>query len=573
MRYFSVTFLFSACMLFSMSGSSLAQSSRSLSAERGKVLYEKYCATCHGADGAGEGTAAIYLNPKPRDFTRGIFKFQSTPVGALPTDEDLHRTILKGMPGSAMPSWDRLTDQERTDLIEYIKSLSPRFSTEKPTDVMEIGNEPPKTPKMIQDGKAVYALASCWSCHGKNGTGDGPSASTLKDDFDRAIQPYNFTRAGTFKGGGSPKDIYRTFSTGIGGTPMPGYDEGALTFGKEGFGDLANLSDNYAVDEIREIKRFIERLPTQDQINQMGVADRKRLADQMRWSLVYYVLSLSNPAKTQITYTTEDHALSSSLTSGIAPFTDPTAIQWNDIHGADLALISLWQRDTQADRILVKSVTDGRSIAFRLEWEDTTRDDDAIYFAKFGDAAAVQFPLDPASDPFFGMGDTNFVVNIWQWKSWWQKDFEQYAGVSKAFPRNGTDFYPFDVAGGSRAEYFVSADSAKALSKTWNAGWASGNLISAQDKKSTVEDLNAKGFGTLTSQGSGGQNVSGKGLWKDGKWSVVFVRALQPQEKGDVVLKLGGNIPVAFAVWDGAFGDRNGQKMVTNWYRLTIGGK
>lgn len=354
---------------------------------------------------------------------------------------------------------------------------------------------------------------------------------------------------------------------------MPGYNEDALTFGREGFGDLANLSDIYAENEIQEIKSFVGLLPTQDQISQMGVVDRKRLAEQMRWSLVYYVLSLSNPAKTQITYTIKDHALSSPLMSSIVSFADPTAIQWNDIQGTDLSLISLWQRDTQTDRILVKSVTDGRSIVFRLEWEDATKDDDAISFATFGDAAAVQFPLDPASDPFFGMGDTSFVVNIWHWKSWWQKDFEQYAGVSKAFPRNRADFYPFDVAGGSRAEYFVSAESAKVLSKTWNAGWASRNLISAQDKKSSVEDLNARGFGTLTSQGTDGQNVSGKGLWKDGKWALVFVRALQSQEKGDVLLKLGGTIPVAFAVWDGALGDRNGQKMITNWYQLTIGGK
>ncbi|MEK6572509.1 MAG: cytochrome c, partial [Bacteroidota bacterium] len=54
-------------------------------AEAGKALYEKYCSTCHGLEGKGEGAAAVYLSPKPRDFTEGIFKFQSTPAGALPT--------------------------------------------------------------------------------------------------------------------------------------------------------------------------------------------------------------------------------------------------------------------------------------------------------------------------------------------------------------------------------------------------------------------------------------------------------------------------------------------------------
>jgi hypothetical protein len=208
-----------------------------------------------------------------------------------------------------------------------------------------------------------------------------------------------------------------------------------------------------------------------------------------------------------------------------------------------------------------------------LEWEDSTKDDGALYNAKFGDAAAIQFPLDPTREPFFAMGDTNFVVNIWHWKSRWEKDIEKFAGVSSAFPRNAADFYPFDVSGNSRAEYFATVDSAKALSKTWNAGWGSGNLLSAQVRRSAVEDLNAKGFGTLTSQGEGGQNVKGQGIWRDGRWSMVFIRMLDSHEKNDAVLAVGTTIPVAFAVWDGSFGDRNGQKMVTNWYPLTIGAK
>lgn len=543
------------------------------SSERGSVLYAKYCATCHGSDGRGEGSAAIYLSPKPRDFTRGIFKFQSTPAGSLPTDQDLLRTLLKGMPGSAMPSWDRLTDRNRVDLIEYIKTLSPRFSSEKPVDVLEISNEPPRTSEMVEDGKAVYALASCWSCHGKNGTGDGPSAGTLTDDFGRAIRPYNFTRAGAFKGGGSPKDIYRTFSTGVGGTPMPGYGEDALLFGREDFGDMANLAGIYTDTELQGIRDFVSKLPARAEIDRMDVSSRKRLADRTRWSLVYYVLSLSNPSKTQISYTTKDHPVLSQLVGNVVSFSDPASKVWQTIAGEELPLISLWQRDSGTDRVLVQSVTDGTSIAFRLEWQDETKDDQAIYQSKFGDAAAVQFSLNPANDPFFGMGDTTSIVNVWHWKSWWQTDLDKFVGVNNAFRRNALDFYPFDVAGGSREELFVNSDSAKALSRTWNAGWGSGNLISSQERKSAVEDLDALGFGTLTSQGAAGQNVFGRGAWNDRRWAVVFTRALASKEPGDVVLNAGSNVPVAFAVWDGALGDRNGQKMVTNWYRLTVGGK
>lgn len=541
--------------------------------DRGKELYEKSCASCHGMDGKGEGIAAVYLFPKPRDFTRGIFKFQSTPAGSLPTDEDILRTIEKGMPGSAMPAWDQLSVQDRNDLVAYVKTFSERFTTETPEGEVAIGAAPPRTSQMIHDGKMVYALMSCWSCHGKTGAGDGPSAKDLKDDLERPIRSYNFTRAGAFKGGGTPRDIYRTFSTGIGGTPMPGYGEDAMTLTKESFTDLENLEGQYSPTEIHQTKRFVDQLPTESQLTQMSDAERKALSDTRRWSLVYYTLSLAQPGKTQISYTTVDHPLVSVPVDNIAQFSDPASVRWNDINDVELALISLWQRDTPTDRVHVKSVVDKTSIAFRLEWEDSTKDDGALYNAAFGDASAIQFPLDPRSEPFFAMGDTDFVTNIWHWKSWWERDVQAYAGVASAFPRSTTDGYLFDVSGGAIAELFMPKDSVRNVSLLWNAGWASGNLLSEQKRTTSVEDLNAKGFGTLTSQSLKEQNVKGKGVWNNAKWNVVFVRTLNSSDKNDVVLKTGMLIPVAVAIWDGSLGDRNGQKMVTNWYRLTIGTK
>ncbi|MBI4428896.1 MAG: c-type cytochrome [Ignavibacteriales bacterium] len=542
------------------------------SAENGKSLYLKYCSTCHGVDGRGEGTAAVYLFPKPRDFSRGVFKFQSTPSGSLPTDDDLERTLRNGMPGSAMPAWDVLSVEERTDLVAYVKSFSERFKTDTTPEPLVVGQEPLSTLDRIRKGKAVFALAGCWMCHGTTGTGDGPSSKNLADEDGRPIPPYNFTRAGAFKGGGRPQDIYRTFSAGIGGTPMPGYGEDALAVGRESFGDLTNLEGYYSSDDVGEFKKFISQWPSEEELNHMTLAERKNLADDRRWSLVYYVLSLSK-GKSQISYTTTDHKIESVLTDDIAKFADPAFQGWNAVKSEELALISLWQRDTPIDRVTVKSVTDGKSLAFRLEWEDATQDDQALHVGKFGDAAAIQLPLDPASQPFFGMGDTNFAVNIWQWKSWWEADLKKYAGVDNAFPRNDADFYFFDVSGGSRMEYFVSKDSASKISMPWNAGWASANPLSSQLRVSPVEDLNARGFGTLTSQGSSEQNVSGKGIWKDDKWSVVFVRPLASNDRNDVVLKSGMSIAVSFAVWDGSLQDRNGQKMVTNWYKFSIEAK
>lgn len=555
---------------FSLDSSDLNQTA---SSERGKILYEKYCSTCHGLDGKGEGTAAIYLYPKPRDFTRGLFKFQSTPSGSLPTDEDVLRTLQRGMPGTSMPAWDRLADQDRRDLVAFIKGFSEKFTTDKPPQPLAVEQEPPVTSEMIRKGKTIFALARCWMCHGKSGAGDGPSSKDLVDDLGRPITPYNFTRARAYKGGDSPQDIYRTFSTGVGGTPMPAYGEDALALGRESFGDLSDLRGSFYSAEIQEFKSSLKEWPTQAALDNMSVDERKKLADDRRWSLAYYVLSLSKSGKSSLSYTTTDHALVSTLVNDVSAFSDPSGNRWSEVKDVELALISLWQRDTPTDRVSVKVVSDRKSIAFRLEWEDATKDDGALHVSKFGDAVAAQFPMDIASDPFFGMGDTSFSVNIWQWKSWWEKDLTEYAGVNAAFPKNASDFYPFDVAGRPAVEYFVSKDSAKSLSMPWNAGWGSGNLLSAQSRKSPVEDLNARGFGTLASQGAGGQNVHGKGTWKDGKWTVVLTRTLATQESNDVALNSGGTTPVAFAVWDGSLEDRNGQKMVTNWYKLTITSK
>ena len=86
----------------------------------GKRVYEKQCAACHGLDGRGEGEAAYLLYPKPRDFTAGKFEMVST-WERVPTDEDLFMTISRGMPGSAMPSWGHLSEEERWGLVHYVK--------------------------------------------------------------------------------------------------------------------------------------------------------------------------------------------------------------------------------------------------------------------------------------------------------------------------------------------------------------------------------------------------------------------------------------------------------------------
>ena len=194
-------------------------------ADAGKKLYKRFCIGCHGERGDGVGDNAPFLEPKPRDFTAATFKCRSTLTGNLPTDEDLYKSVVRGFNTSAMPSWAPLTAQTKIDLVAYIKSFSPRWHDEKPADVLKIPAETPVTIESISHGGELFQKLECWKCHGQEGRGDGPSASTLTDSKDQPIRPYNFTGGGRFKCGAENEDLYRIFMTGVDGTPMPSFND------------------------------------------------------------------------------------------------------------------------------------------------------------------------------------------------------------------------------------------------------------------------------------------------------------------------------------------------------------
>jgi cytochrome c oxidase cbb3-type subunit 2 len=189
---------------------------------RGKVVYARRCVGCHGDKGDGNGPMATFLDPRPRDFTLGVFKFRTTPSGSLPTDGDLYRTLTRGVRWTAMPTWHELPDKDRIAVISFIKTFSSRFEEEKPEPAIQIGEPPRPTAGLLARGKDLYAQAKCGQCHGENGKGDGPSAHELTDDLKFRIRPADFTK-GQFKGGADVRDIYRAMSTGLDGTPMPSF--------------------------------------------------------------------------------------------------------------------------------------------------------------------------------------------------------------------------------------------------------------------------------------------------------------------------------------------------------------
>ena len=194
-------------------------------AARGKQLYRRYCVGCHGAKGDGQGENGVYMEPRPRDFTTGTFKCRSTPTGTLPLDTDVFATIGRGLFASSMPSWKALTAQERADLLAFIKDFSPRWAVEKPQPALEIPPEPADSTESVKRGGKVYERMECWKCHGKDGSGNGPSSTTLTDNKDRPIVPYDFSKGTRFKCGRTNEDLYKIFMTGLDGTPMPSFKD------------------------------------------------------------------------------------------------------------------------------------------------------------------------------------------------------------------------------------------------------------------------------------------------------------------------------------------------------------
>lgn len=191
-------------------------------AKHGKVVYERYCVSCHGELGNGAGEVAEWITPKPRDYRQGTFKWRSTPSGSLPLVSDLEKTIEDGVYGTYMPTWYAIGHRNRLDVIAYIQTFSSRWKTAKPGEPIPIPPEPAYSEESVKRGRAIYERSNCSACHGEQALGDGPSAHDLKDDWGNPIVPYDLTQ-GHIKCGDTGPEIYKVFMTGLDGTPMPSF--------------------------------------------------------------------------------------------------------------------------------------------------------------------------------------------------------------------------------------------------------------------------------------------------------------------------------------------------------------
>lgn len=477
----------------------------------GELLYNRHCASCHGSNGNGQGPAAFLLYPKPRNFTTGVYKFRSTPTGNPPTDDDLMRTIRQGIPGTSMPAWDVLHEKEIKEIVAYIKSFAKKkFEDEDNEPPIAIPATIPKTKESIEAGKKLYAQMKCGECHGASGKGDGLAAKGLKDDSGIPLRPYDFTRgSGFMKSGPTGNDIFRTMVTGLDGTPMPSYAFLAEQ-GSEG------------------------------------------------WNLVHFIQSLiTEDATSSVSLKTPSVMAFNGLLDPQQIATETDEFIWKQIPVTSVPLRPLWSRNEWVDTVSVQAIASNTSktLSFRLEWNDSTKDEEVLNTTRFRDGVAIQSAVEGNPDdylgiPFLGMGDWNGSVRLWHWKADWQVDIEQ--GFRDPVTHYG------------KTMDWVPEDSTRILALT---GASAGNSMSNRKRKSSVEALIAKGFGTLTTLPENQQTAIGKSVWKNGRWTVLIQIKNFPGM--DRLLK-NQAVPIAFAIWDGSAGDRNGQKSVSQWISISL---
>lgn len=208
----------------------------------GKQLYTGYCAGCHGEKGDGNGPAAHFLEPKPRDFKVGRIKFAAVQGGEAPRDEDYMRILDHGLAGTAMPKFNLLAPHEKEAIIAYIKGFYPDWSEDPAGAPVTAGQDPFTDDKegALEAGRnAYYGVAKCWSCHPAYETREriveihteqDLEAPGLRDNlYESEVRDSNWgapIKAPDFledriKTGFHVEPIARVVAAGVGGTAMP----------------------------------------------------------------------------------------------------------------------------------------------------------------------------------------------------------------------------------------------------------------------------------------------------------------------------------------------------------------
>ncbi len=493
-------------------------------------IYQFRCAECHGENGAGDGPAADFLYPRPRDFTLGLFKFKTSPGDLPPRDEDLFEAIKYGLQGTSMPGWSALLgDEQINELVTLIKQfdISAIWAPEdaawedfddegryKKLDFNVITEREPTdgqvaySAESVARGEQIYE-ENCRKCHGTQGRGNITSGKFLEDDSGYRIWARDLTKRWTWRTTGAPngnvdtagdeqdrdatiRNIYTRVSVGIPGTPMPAH-RGAAP-GEE---DAITLQD--------------------------------------RWHVANYAYSLSKntspPGKRKVI---EAVSVVNELPSSV----DDEA--WAQAPGSTFRLVPNIVKEERLfaplnDAVTVRALYNDSEIAFLLEVNDRTESRPGGPVTRFfpagadqtmyADAFAIQFPKEgayataPVEKPLYRHGDAAHHTTIWYWN----------AGAVE--PPVQPQAMLLDASGPDN------------------------RLIPRQPPSPGNE---------------AGRDLVARGDWQDGRWRVLMKRPRNNGDSSDINFPKGQFIPVSFANWDGNNGEVGSKHTFAAWYWLLL---
>ncbi len=497
--------------------------------EAGKRVYFTKCVWCHGVDGAGDGPGADRLWPRPRNFNQGTFKIRRTASGELPLfdakkptpgQNDLFETVTHGLPGSAMPSWEGiLTEEQRLQVLSFVTTqlVKDRKFTDKQSEaqtVLQLDDlKPiPATEESVKKGAELVKEKKCVECHGTDGRGDG-NAFNLKDDWGFSIQPADWHKCWNFRGSRQDpynvKNIFRTFSTGINGTPMPSF------------------ADNSTVEERWHIANFVNSLCEREADGTPLAIDP--LADKPKINFV----------------------VSSGVVEGEIP-ADPEHELWKNRARRYVAMggqITHKPRNfvNRIDDIWVKSLYNDKHVVFMFQWDDRTK---SVATGKLP-WAPTEVNIDvKEQDPKTGeegsiaAHQNNYTVyndaiameTAVKWK-------ELPAPIKPRYLFGSNEQYPVDI---------VKWEADGSLRAFEGTGW---------DKDFAERDTYEENIKVLHSE------------WKDGRWTVIIQRPLGNKKDQDydedTFFEMGQYIPTVFFAWDGHNGDA-GRKMAVSAFYYTF---
>ncbi len=484
----------------------------------GEQLYQFRCAACHGEEGLGDGPAAEFLYPRPRDFSTSIFKYKSSPGTVPPLDEDIFKTIKFGLNATGMHAWSSLlSDEQIRSLIPVIKSfdISATWSPEEAEDedfddegrylkddflqydeIEPLDGQIAYSEESIAAGIKVYEK-TCVQCHGDEGRGNITSGKRLADDWEYRIWPRDLTKPWTWRSTNidvgdettardqTIRNIYHRLSIGITGTPMPAHRA------EEGSSDALTLEDRWHVaNYVYSLRNDAAPAPGQTSVI-TGVFIEGKLPDQV-----------NDPAWDQ----------ASPVTLRLAPNIIKKERLFTPLNDA-VTVQALYNEDNIAFKLTVDDRTDSRP---GEQVSEQIQDENLKLFA---DAFAIQFPKENAYvttpvvvKPLYRHGDRSHPTTIWY----------------------------------------------------WNAG-----SIEPEIKPSTML-FDASGPDQKLVPRQGDQDLMANGQWQHGRWQVVMRRPRFDKAHEDIQFKEGQYLPVSFANWDGSNGEQGSRHTLTSWYWLLL---